>query len=53
MTADEFYNEFKDALKYLGVTWGDKHLVEVSTDGKEFTLKCAGRKISFGMEELE
>lgn len=44
MNADEFYEDFKDALKYLGLSWGQKDLAQVCFDGGSFCLSYGGRK---------
>ncbi len=30
MNGEVFYESFKDALRYVGLSWGDKHLAVVS-----------------------
>lgn len=42
MNAEEFYEEFKETLKFLGVGWGDKHLVTVEIVDNELKMS-AGR----------
>lgn len=38
MNAETFYEEFKAALTYLGVSWGDKEQVAVCVDGSKFCM---------------
>ncbi len=33
MNGYDFYEEFKNSLAFLGLTWGDKACVKVSTKG--------------------
>jgi hypothetical protein len=42
MNAEHFYNEFKHALKGLGVRWGDMLQVQVSIDGDKISFKHEG-----------
>lgn len=44
MNADDFYEDFKDALKYLGLAWGDKHLAQVRLTAGAFCLSYGGRE---------
>ena len=44
MNADEFYEDFKDALKYLGLSWGQKDLAQVWLEGGSFCLAYGGRE---------
>lgn len=44
MNADEFYEDFKDALKYLGLSWGQKDLAKVWFEGGSFCLTYGGRE---------
>lgn len=43
MNADEFYEDLKKALDYLGLAWGQKHWAEVWMDGNRFCLAYGGR----------
>lgn len=43
MNAGDFYEHFKDALKYLGVDWGDMEQVTVSIVDGKFVM-TAGNK---------
>lgn len=50
MTADVFYEQFKDALKFLGVSWGQMELVTVTCDGG-ITFSYDGRSVSLDIPE--
>ena len=43
-----FYDEFEDALRTLGLNWGEKHLMTVEIDGQkgEITFRGNGRRFS-------
>jgi len=48
VNADDFYEEFKAALKYLDVPWGEKERVTVAVvHGDRFLMVCDGRDVSF------
>lgn len=38
MNAEDFYEEFKAALKHLGTEWGDKESVQVFILGDYFVM---------------
>jgi hypothetical protein len=51
MNAEQFYAEFKHALKSLGAEWGDMDKVKVSVNSdQDFRMEYAGRRFEFGME---
>lgn len=53
MNAEEFYQEFKDALDFLGVGFHGKDEVEVwLTDGK-FCLALAGKEARVSLPTTE
>ena len=43
---DWFYDEFKDALRTLGLNWGEKHLVTIEVKGGAITFSGNGRSIT-------
>lgn len=47
MNAEDFYEHLKDALRFLGVSWGDKHLVAVSIVGGSVRLAYEGKECNF------
>jgi hypothetical protein len=50
MTADVFYKQFKDALKFLDVPWGQMELVTVTCDGG-ITFSYDGKSVSLDIPE--
>ena len=52
MTAEEFYQNFTDALKYIGADWGEKEAVEVWLEDGKFWLHYCGREARFPVTEL-
>jgi hypothetical protein len=50
MNAADFYEHFKDALKYLGLSWGqmDQAVVNI-VDGK-FVMTTAGKSCTLEMK---
>lgn len=44
MNAEEFYEEFKDALDFLGAGFHGKDQVEVWLDDGKFCLALAGKE---------
>jgi hypothetical protein len=44
MNAEQFYEDFKAALNFLGVAWGDKDAVEVRLDEGQFCLAHCGKE---------
>lgn len=53
MNAEEFYEEFKHALKSLMVSWGDKKEAEVFFREEFLVLKNDGREFAFRIEKEE
>ena len=47
MNAEQFYQSYKDALDYLGVSWGDKADAAVRLVGNEVRMEYCGREASF------
>ena len=47
MNAEQFYEEFKAGLSYLGVRWGDMSQVEVWVDDDTFYMMLDGKQVSF------
>lgn len=45
LNGDWFYEEFKDALRTLGLNWGEKHLVTIEVKDGEITFRGNGRSI--------
>lgn len=45
MDAESFYDEFKEALKYLGVSWGSKYLVKVSVENDSIILSYKTKSV--------
>lgn len=43
MDAETFYQEFKDALLYLGLSWGDKALAAVRIEGDKLVFEYGAR----------
>lgn len=44
MNADQFYEEFKAAIRFLDLTWAYKDEITVSTDGKSLILSVPGKE---------
>ena len=53
MTADDFYEHFKDALKYLGVDWGSMDEVVVTIVGGKFIMTTANKSCILDTGEPE
>lgn len=49
MNGELFYEEFKNALRFLGVPWGDMRSVTVYVDGYLLCFEHGGRKITVEM----
>ena len=47
MNAEDFYAEFKSALKYLGLTWGEMELATCKVEGGIFYVSYANKIASF------
>lgn len=50
MNAEQFYQSFKDALSYLGYSWGDKDKVRVWLQDGHVWFEADGRTASFEVE---
>ena len=46
MNAEQFYEEFKASLSYLGVRWGDMAQVEVWVEDDTFYMALDGKQTS-------
>lgn len=49
MNGEQFYEEFKDVLKYLGVGWADMSLITVWCEGDQLKFEYGGRQIAVAM----
>jgi len=47
--ADWLYDEFKDALRTLGLNWGEKHLMTIEIDEQKGEITFRGNGRSFSM----
>lgn len=47
MNAEDFYAEFKSALNYLGLAWGEKELAICKVAGGIFYVSYADKVASF------
>lgn len=52
ITLDDLYEEMKDAMKYLGVRWGDKHLVKAFIENDQLVLSYRGRQIHLDVNNI-
>lgn len=41
---NDFYEEFKDALRYVGLSWNQKDLAEVKIEGDQVCVTYYGRQ---------
>jgi hypothetical protein len=46
ITLDDLYEEMQEAMRYLGVRWGDKHLVKTRIENNQLVLSHWGKTIS-------
>ena len=53
MNAENFYEEFKEALKYLGVGWGNKNLIEVKIKKDKLVMKYGGKEVHIKIKEVQ
>lgn len=53
MNADDFYEHFKDALKYLGVGWGEMDQVVVTIVDGKFEMSTANKSCAIQIGELK
>lgn len=44
MNADQFYEEFKAAIRFLDLHWVNKDQITVTTDGKSLIFSVPGRE---------
>jgi hypothetical protein len=51
MNAADFYENFKDALKYLGVDWGEMDQVVVNIVDGKFVMTAANKSCTLEMEK--
>lgn len=51
MNGELFYEEFKNALKFFGLPWGDMDLVTVYAEGSAIVFEHGGRKISVDLRK--
>lgn len=45
MNADFFYDKFKDAVNWFGLSWGEKHLIQVRICGNALCFEYGGNEI--------
>ena len=50
MNAEDFYEHFKDALKYLGLTWGEMDQAVVQIINGKFTVTAAGKSCTLELK---
>lgn len=50
MNAELFYTHFKDALKYLGLSWGEMDQAVVSIVDGKFTVTAAGKSCTLELK---
>lgn len=53
MNACEFYENFKEALDYLGLRWGNMALATVSIDGNKFTLSYGDKSATVTVQQVQ
>ena len=53
MNADDFYEYFKDALKYLGVDWGSMDEVVVDIVDSKFVMTTANKSCILETKDKE
>lgn len=49
MNASEFYENFKEALKFLGVSWSEMHQATVKIRGDHIEISALGKSCSFSV----
>jgi hypothetical protein len=47
MNAEDFYEQFKEALKFLGVPWGEKEKVTVTIFDKSIRFAYLNKECGF------
>ncbi len=45
MNADFFYDKFKEAVNFFGLSWGEKHFILVRVSGDQLCFKHDGTEI--------
>ena len=50
MNAEDFYEHFKDALKYLGLSWGEMDQAVVSLVDGKFTMIAKGKSCTLELK---
>lgn len=51
MNAEQFYNEFKFSLQYLGLKWGEMDKANVKIQGDQIVMEYGNRKTAFKEED--
>lgn len=46
ISADQFYEDFKDALRAVGLRFGEMHLAKVSVIGDKLTLRYRSKSVT-------
>lgn len=46
MNAEQFYERFKEAIKFIGYSWGEKEEIEIFIESEHLCLKSNGTKVS-------
>lgn len=49
MNGEDFYSEFKEALRFLQSSWGEKQHVTVWCEGDSFHMASDGREIKIAL----
>lgn len=52
MRADEFYDEFKAALRFVNLAWGDKDQAMVWIDGDKLCVGHGGREARIELHKV-
>ena len=53
MDGDEFYEEFKAVLTYLGLSWGEKHQLKVTIENDQICFEVKGRKVLIDVNKMD
>jgi hypothetical protein len=53
MNAADFYEHFKDALKYLGLSWGEMDQVVVDIVDGKFVMTAEGKSCTLEITQLQ
>lgn len=51
MNAASFYEEFKDAIRFLGLGWGQMGSIEMWIEGSCVVMAYGGREVKFPLPE--